>query len=99
QPAGLWSRAVSVRVRVPQQRSPCPSSGRRALTDTPFAVVILAAGEGTRMVSRVPKVLHGFAGRSLLGHALAATAPLRAGHTAVVVGHGRDEVTAHLAEI
>jgi bifunctional UDP-N-acetylglucosamine pyrophosphorylase/glucosamine-1-phosphate N-acetyltransferase len=64
------------------------------------AVVVLAAGEGTRMKSRaLPKVLHGFAGRSLLGHVLAAAAPLRAAHTLVVVGHRREEVTAHLAEI
>jgi len=66
----------------------------------PAAVVILAAGEGTRMKSaRLPKVLHGFAGRSLLGHALAAAEPLRAGRTVVVVGHRRDEVTAHLGEV
>ena len=66
----------------------------------PLAVVVLAAGEGTRMKSRaVPKVLHGFAGRSLLGHVLAASGPLDAGTTAVVVGHRRQEVTAHLTEI
>jgi bifunctional UDP-N-acetylglucosamine pyrophosphorylase/glucosamine-1-phosphate N-acetyltransferase len=68
--------------------------------DSPLAVVVLAAGEGTRMKSRaVPKVLHGFAGRSLLGHVLASAEPLRAAHTIVVVGHRRDEVTAHLTEI
>jgi bifunctional UDP-N-acetylglucosamine pyrophosphorylase/glucosamine-1-phosphate N-acetyltransferase len=49
--------------------------------------------------ARLPKVLHGFAGRSLLGHALAAAAPLGAEHTAVVVGHRREEVTAALAEL
>jgi len=47
----------------------------------------------------LPKVLHGFAGRSMLGHALAAVGPLDATQTVVVVGHRRDEVTAHLAEI
>lgn len=46
-----------------------------------------------------PKVLHGFAGRTLLGHVLAAAAPLRAERTVVVVGHRRDEVTAHLYEL
>jgi bifunctional UDP-N-acetylglucosamine pyrophosphorylase/glucosamine-1-phosphate N-acetyltransferase len=67
---------------------------------SPAAVIILAAGEGTRMKSaRLPKVLHGFAGRSLLGHALAAAEPLHAAHTVVVVGHRRAEVTAALAEI
>jgi bifunctional UDP-N-acetylglucosamine pyrophosphorylase / glucosamine-1-phosphate N-acetyltransferase len=66
----------------------------------PLAVVVLAAGEGTRMRSALrPKVLHGFAGRTLLGHVLAATGALAAEHTLVVVGHRRDEVTAHLAEI
>jgi bifunctional UDP-N-acetylglucosamine pyrophosphorylase/glucosamine-1-phosphate N-acetyltransferase len=71
------------------------------VSETPVsAVLVLAAGEGTRMKSQaLPKVLHGFAGRSLLGHALAAAAPLGAAHTVVVVGHRREEVTAHLAEI
>ncbi|WP_375477192.1 bifunctional UDP-N-acetylglucosamine diphosphorylase/glucosamine-1-phosphate N-acetyltransferase GlmU [uncultured Jatrophihabitans sp.] len=66
----------------------------------PFAIIILAAGEGSRMRSRaLPKVLHGFAGRSLLGHVVAAAAPLAARRTVVVVGHRRDEVERHLAEI
>jgi bifunctional UDP-N-acetylglucosamine pyrophosphorylase / glucosamine-1-phosphate N-acetyltransferase len=60
------------------------------------AVIVLAAGEGTRMRSATPKVLHGFAGRTLLDHVLAACAPLAAEATAVVVGHGREAVTAHL---
>jgi bifunctional UDP-N-acetylglucosamine pyrophosphorylase/glucosamine-1-phosphate N-acetyltransferase len=63
------------------------------------AVIVLAAGEGTRMKSRHPKVLHGFAGRSLLGHVLAAAQPLGAERTVVVVGHRRDEVEAHLRDI
>jgi bifunctional UDP-N-acetylglucosamine pyrophosphorylase / glucosamine-1-phosphate N-acetyltransferase len=65
----------------------------------PLTVVVLAAGEGTRMVSATAKVLHGFAGRSLLGHVLAAAAPLGAAETAVVVGHQRDQVTEHLRAI
>lgn len=66
----------------------------------PSAVVVLAAGEGTRMKSpTTPKVLHEVAGRSLLGHVLAAAAPLHAEHTVVVVGHGRDLVTEHLATL
>ena len=78
---------------------PQASPGARPPVSAPLAVVVLAAGEGTRMKSRTPKVLHGFAGRSLLGHVLAATAGLDAAHTVVVVGHGRDAVTDHLAEI
>ena len=63
----------------------------------PAAVVILAAGEGTRMKSAVPKVLHPLCGRSMLGHALAATRELSPQRLVVVVGHRRDEVTAHIA--
>ncbi|MEN3357692.1 MAG: bifunctional UDP-N-acetylglucosamine pyrophosphorylase / glucosamine-phosphate N-acetyltransferase [Mycobacteriales bacterium] len=50
------------------------------------------------MRSATAKVLHGFAGRTLLEHVLAACAPLGAAATAVVVGHGREAVTAHLGE-
>ena len=61
------------------------------------AVIVLAAGEGTRMRSSTPKVLHEVAGRSLLGHVLAAAAAVDAGSTVVVVGHGRDLVVDYLA--
>ncbi len=61
-----------------------------------LTVVVLAAGEGRRMVSRTPKVLHPLCGRTMLGHVLAAIRPLHAEQTLVVVGHGRDEVTATL---
>jgi len=63
------------------------------------AVVVLAAGQGTRMRSATPKVLHRVAGRSLLGHALAAAAPLATGATVVVVRHDRDQVAGHAQEI
>jgi bifunctional UDP-N-acetylglucosamine pyrophosphorylase/glucosamine-1-phosphate N-acetyltransferase len=58
----------------------------------PAAAIVLAAGEGTRMRSAVPKVLHPIAGRSLLGHAVHAAAALEPEHLVVVVGHGRDQV-------
>lgn len=51
------------------------------------------------MKSATPKVLHEVGGRSLLGHVLAAVAHLRPDHLVVVVGHGRERVVAHLAEI
>ncbi len=74
---------------------PDPSTPR-----PPVTIVVLAAGEGSRMKSlALPKVLHSFAGRTLLEHVLAATAGLRAQRTAVVIGHRRDEVAAHLADI
>lgn len=65
----------------------------------PSVVVILAAGEGTRMKSSTPKVLHPVAGRSLLGHVIEAAATLEPHHLVVVVGHGSDEVCAHIEEI
>jgi bifunctional UDP-N-acetylglucosamine pyrophosphorylase / glucosamine-1-phosphate N-acetyltransferase len=65
----------------------------------PSVVVILAAGEGKRMKSATPKVLHAVAGRSLLGHVIEAASTLEPHHLVVVVGHGRDEVSAHVAEV
>ncbi|MGH3326571.1 MAG: bifunctional UDP-N-acetylglucosamine diphosphorylase/glucosamine-1-phosphate N-acetyltransferase GlmU [Streptomycetales bacterium] len=65
----------------------------------PAAVVVLAAGEGTRMKSATPKVLHTLCGRSLLGHVLTAGRALEPDHLVVVVGHGRDQVAGHVAEI
>ncbi|UQA95001.1 bifunctional UDP-N-acetylglucosamine diphosphorylase/glucosamine-1-phosphate N-acetyltransferase GlmU [Streptomyces halobius] len=65
----------------------------------PAAVVVLAAGEGTRMKSATPKVLHAICGRSLVGHVVAASRELDPEHLVVVVGHARDQVQAHLAEI
>ena len=62
-------------------------------------VVVLAAGEGTRMKSATPKVLHSVAGRSLLGHVLHAVSALNPAHIRVVVGSGREQVEAHIAEI
>jgi len=61
---------------------------------SPLAVIILAAGQGTRMRSALPKVLHRIGGRPLLGHVLA-TAQALAPETLVVVhGHGADAVRA-----
>lgn len=63
----------------------------------PSAVIVLAAGLGTRMKSATPKVLHPLAGRSLLGHVLTAVAPLSPDTCAVVVGASRDDVRAEVA--
>ncbi|MYR63617.1 bifunctional UDP-N-acetylglucosamine diphosphorylase/glucosamine-1-phosphate N-acetyltransferase GlmU [Streptomyces sp. SID625] len=65
----------------------------------PAAVVVLAAGEGTRMKSATPKVLHEICGRSLVGHVLAAARELEPENLVVVVGHAREQVSAHLAEV
>src|ERR1700750_2686707 len=80
--------------------SPAAQSSVEGNPGAPLALIVLAAGEGTRMKSpALPKVLHGFAGRSLLGHVLAAGAPLEPAHTVGGVGHRADEVTAHLGAI
>ena len=57
-----------------------------------IGAVVMAAGQGTRMNSAVPKVLHEIAGRPLVGWVLDALAGVRVGHTVVVVGHGADAV-------
>jgi bifunctional UDP-N-acetylglucosamine pyrophosphorylase/glucosamine-1-phosphate N-acetyltransferase len=62
-------------------------------------VIVLAAGEGTRMKSATPKVLHSIAGRSLLGHVLHAVNHLHPTELRIVVGSGREAVEAHIAEI
>jgi bifunctional UDP-N-acetylglucosamine pyrophosphorylase / glucosamine-1-phosphate N-acetyltransferase len=66
---------------------------------SPAAVVILAAGEGRRMKSRTPKVLHALCGRTLLGHALVAADELKPARLVVVVGHGRELVSAEVAAV
>lgn len=63
-----------------------------------IGVVVLAAGQGTRMRSELPKVLHELAGRPLIGWVLEATAGAGASHTVVVVGSGADRVDAALPE-
>nr|WP_082227305.1 bifunctional UDP-N-acetylglucosamine diphosphorylase/glucosamine-1-phosphate N-acetyltransferase GlmU [Demequina rhizosphaerae] len=65
----------------------------------PAAVMILAAGAGTRMRSATPKVLHSIAGRSLVAHALAAAAELDPGRTVVVVRHEREAVASHIGTV
>ncbi|MGQ0484924.1 MAG: bifunctional UDP-N-acetylglucosamine diphosphorylase/glucosamine-1-phosphate N-acetyltransferase GlmU [Hyphomicrobiales bacterium] len=67
-----------------------------------LAIVVLAAGKGTRMKSALPKVLHRAAGRSLLGHVLEAVKPCKPARTVVVVGPemeaATEEVLRHLAD-
>lgn len=61
----------------------------------PAAVIVLAAGEGTRMKSPVPKTLHRVCGQTMLGHCLAAAAGLSPDRLIVVVGHNGDQVAQH----
>ncbi|WP_099041137.1 bifunctional UDP-N-acetylglucosamine diphosphorylase/glucosamine-1-phosphate N-acetyltransferase GlmU [Mycobacterium neglectum] len=66
---------------------------------TDSAIVVLAAGAGTRMRSDTPKVLHPLAGRSMLAHALHAVAKAAPRHLVVVVGKDRDQVVPAVEEL
>ena len=68
-------------------------TGRSSLT------IVLAAGEGTRMRSSVPKVLHPVAGQSLLAHVLGAAPKGTGASLAVVIGPGHDAVTAEVKRL
>src|SRR5579883_1152273 len=61
--------------------------------------IVLAAGEGTRMRSRLPKVLHTIAGRTLLAHVLTALAASKIEAAAVVVGPEQDAVAAEVRRV
>jgi bifunctional UDP-N-acetylglucosamine pyrophosphorylase / glucosamine-1-phosphate N-acetyltransferase len=63
------------------------------------AVLVLAAGPGTRMRSDTPKVLHTLAGRSMLSHSLHAVAKAAPQHLVVVLGHDHQRVAPHVAEL
>ncbi len=71
------------------------STNQSALSpQQPLDVVVMAAGKGTRMKSRLPKVLQQLAGKPLLGHVLDTAAQLHARSAVVITGHGADEVEA-----
>src|ERR671932_822496 len=59
---------------------------------SPLAMIVLAAGKGTRMHSSLAKVLHPLAGRALLTHVLDAATSLAPQHLIVVVGHQAEKV-------
>ena len=66
-------------------------------TTPPVDVVIMAAGLGTRMKSKLPKVLHLLAGRPLVQHVVDTAAALSARQVTVITGHGATEVEAAIA--
>ncbi|WP_108501138.1 bifunctional UDP-N-acetylglucosamine diphosphorylase/glucosamine-1-phosphate N-acetyltransferase GlmU [Paracoccus indicus] len=69
------------------------------MAENAVAVVILAAGQGSRMQSDLPKVLHRLGGVPLFGHALAAARSLEPEQVIVVTGHGSDRVTKALTKL
>ncbi|MCX7285261.1 MAG: bifunctional UDP-N-acetylglucosamine diphosphorylase/glucosamine-1-phosphate N-acetyltransferase GlmU [Novosphingobium sp.] len=73
------------------------------MTDTtpaasPLAIIVLAAGKGTRMKSDLHKVLHPIAGRPMLMHLMASAAQLGPERQVVVAGHGRDQLEKALGQ-
>jgi len=65
----------------------------------PAAVVVLAAGSGTRMKSKTMKVLHPVCGRSMIGHVVTAAMTVQPQHLVAVVGSGREQVGPHILEL
>ena len=69
------------------------------MTEKPVALIVLAAGQGSRMQSELPKVLHRLGGVPLVAHALAAGRTLEPEDVVVVAGHGADLVRKALAKL
>lgn len=69
------------------------------MTNSEAHVVILAAGQGTRMKSRLPKVLHPVAGRSMIAHVLRTAASVNPATTTLIVGHQADTVRDRLSDV
>lgn len=69
------------------------------MTTNDSAVLVLAAGAGTRMRSDTPKVLHALGGRSMLSHALHAVTKLAPQHLVVVLGKDRERISAVVGEL
>jgi bifunctional UDP-N-acetylglucosamine pyrophosphorylase / glucosamine-1-phosphate N-acetyltransferase len=98
--AGKAGRAARARrataKRPPAKRTATPEHAA-APRPAPLSVVILAAGEGKRMRSALPKVLQPLAGQPLLAHVIATARSLDPAAIHVVYGHGGDQVRAALA--
>ena len=69
-----------------------PTTSPSAQATSIAAVIVLAAGQGTRMRSSKPKVLHELAGRPLIWHAMSCAAALQPTSLVAVLGHGREDV-------
>ncbi|CAM3205373.1 UDP-N-acetylglucosamine pyrophosphorylase [Paracoccus aminovorans] len=69
------------------------------MTEKPVALIVLAAGQGSRMQSDLPKVLHRLGAVPLVGHALATGRRLEPETVVVVAGHGADQVRKAVAKL
>ena len=76
------------------------AEGRRRRDSSPAtAAIVLAAGQGTRMRSRLPKVLHPLAGRAMILHVLDTLTDAGVERPVVITGHGADEVEAAIGSL
>jgi bifunctional UDP-N-acetylglucosamine pyrophosphorylase/glucosamine-1-phosphate N-acetyltransferase len=96
-PLILYGKANSNMAQVPGGYEIQGNIVTNAASERPLAVIILAAGQGTRMKSATHKVLHPIAGRPMLLHLLATVESLGVERKVVVVGAGRDQVEAAVA--
>jgi bifunctional UDP-N-acetylglucosamine pyrophosphorylase/glucosamine-1-phosphate N-acetyltransferase len=91
----------AVIIRYPKDNFDMPDTSVNQSTfslERPLDVVVMAAGKGTRMKSRLPKVLQQLAGKPLLGHVLDTAAQLKARSAIVITGHGAEEVEAAVSK-
>lgn len=95
---GFLVPLVRVRVLGAEPGAPLSVDGRRTMT-VPAAVIVLAAGQGTRMKSDIAKVCHPIAGLSMIGHALRAANSLSPQRLVAVVRHQRDSVVAEIKRV
>ncbi|MBI1309458.1 MAG: NTP transferase domain-containing protein [Proteobacteria bacterium] len=68
------------------------------MKSTPLAVIILAAGKGTRMKSDLPKVLHPLNGKPMVAQVLATVQKLSPARVVVITGYGADDVEAYISK-
>jgi bifunctional UDP-N-acetylglucosamine pyrophosphorylase/glucosamine-1-phosphate N-acetyltransferase len=85
------------KTRVNQEKAGDPMSDTSSRR--PLALIVLAAGQGTRMNSDLPKPLHRLGGVPLIAHALSAGAALEPARIVVVTGHGADAVEAAIDDL
>src|SRR5947209_20394232 len=76
-----------------------PFAASRTMSNAPFAAIILAAGEGTRMRSSTPKVLHELAGWPMIRHVTEAVRALDPAAAVVVIGEDMEAVARSVAPI
>ena len=67
------------------------------MSQNPLHIVILAAGKGTRMYSKLPKVLHEIGGESMVARVIDTAQSLQPQSTVVVIGHGKEKVLERVA--